>query len=83
MTNLINDTEHEVVLQSGRTLKDRSQTPSSQPNLRSHTKLAENQVTPASRGDTAIPPGEERIPHGRQRVSRADGGLGMIGVSSL
>ena len=81
--------EHEVVLPSGRTIGDRFQTSSSssssRPTFRSHTKPADSRVAVSASGDDSTNASAEarRDPHARQLVTRADGGLGMIGVSDL
>ena len=87
---LDSNTEHEVVLPSGRTIGDRSQTSSSsssssRPNFRSHTEPADSRVAVSASGDdsTNASAKARRDPHARQLMTRADGGLGMIGVSDL
>ena len=77
------DTDHEVRLESGRIIGDRAQTPSSRPNFRSHTKASESQLATTSKVEGPKQPVHRQVPQGRQLITRADGGLGMIGVSDL
>ena len=83
IAKLQSDTDHEVRLESGRIIGDRAQTASSRPNFRSHTKPAESQLATTSKVEGPKPPAHRQVPPGRQLITRADGGLGMLGVSDL
>ena len=84
MEKLQSDSDHEVRLDSGRVIGDRAQTLSARLNFRSHAKSAEAQLTTTTAGvEHSKQPSEKPRSHDRQLVSRADGGLGMIGVSDL